>query len=192
MKYHELGDSAKEKARAWMVDCVHSDGWCAEWVIEDWKDILDCLGFYETDIFWSGFGSQGDGACFVGSWREEYVRYDKLVELVGQEKAADYGEFFYKLKLFRDMGAIQPHYVRLNHRGLYSHENSIHYDLDIPETDSETVPCFEEDFKEACRYLMRTIYRQLEAEYAHQVSEEAIVESIECNEYDFNDKGERQ
>lgn len=190
MKYNELDDSAKEKAREWMRACVESDNYWSEWVITDWKEILKHLGFYNVDIYWSGFCSQGDGACFTGHWQDKYVEYDKLVELVGEEKAKEYGEFFHQMKALCDLNAIEPHYVRLAHRGHYYHECSITYEIDTPEDAEDSVPDFEENFKEACQYLMRKIYRQLEDEYEYQMSDEAVAEAIEFNEYDFNEEGE--
>lgn len=190
MKYHELSEEAKDKAREWWRGCVHSDSWYAGCVTEDWKQILEHLGFFDVDIYWSGFGSQGDGACFTGSWRDRYVEYDKLVEMLGEEKAKEYGEFFHKMKVFRDMEIIGAHCVTLSHRGHYCHESSICYDFDIPNDDEGPLPDFEENFKEACQYLMRKIYRQLEDEYEYQMSDEAVAEAIECNEYDFNEEGE--
>lgn len=190
MKYHELSEEAKEKAREWMRACVESDNYWSEGVITDWEQILGCLGFLDVDIFWSGFWSQGDGACFAGSWRERDVDYAKLVEHVGEEKAEEYGKFFHEMNALFDVGAIDSHYVSLSHVGLYYHEHSVRFGFDIPDEDGgRTVPDFEEDFKEACQGLMRKIYKNLEEEYEYQLSDEAIEETIECNEYDFNEEG---
>jgi len=189
MKYHELSEEAKDKAREWWRNRYEFDG---EFVTEDWKQILEHLGFFDVDIYWSGFCSQGDGACFTGHWEDKYVKYDKLVELVGEEKAKEYGEFFHQMKALLDLNATEPHYARLTHRGHYYHEHSTTYEIDIPEDAEDSVPDFEENFKEACQYLMRKIYRQLEDEYEYQMSDEAVAEAIECNEYDFNEEGERE
>ena len=132
MKYNELDDSAKEEAREWMRECVNSDNYWSESVIEDWKQILDYLGFYDIDIFWSGFWSQGDGACFVGKWRDTQVQYDKLVDYLGAEKAEEYGGFFHRMRVFYDMGATETHWAKLEHTGLYYFEHSIRYDFDNP------------------------------------------------------------
>lgn len=189
MKYNELDDSAKEKAREWMRSGVDEDNYWSESVIEDWKQILEFLGFYDVDIFWSGFWSQGDGACFVGKWRDFYVEYNKLVEYLGAEKAEEYGAFFHKMRVFKDMGATETHFVKLIHHSNYCHEHSISYDFDMP-VGEFSVEGFEEDFKEACKYLMRQIYRQLEQEYEYQTSDEALEECILANDYDFNEEGE--
>lgn len=191
MKYHELNDSAKERAREWLLKCVQNGEWDAECVIEDWKKILDMLGFFNVEIFFTGFSGQGDGACFIGAWDVRYVNYAKLVKHIGVKNAdeADHSGFFRMLNLLRGAEALGPHHINIKHRGHYYHEHSVRYDFDTPSLESDTVPDFEESFKEACRYLMRTIYQQIEAEYEYQCSDQALVECIECNQYDFDSDG---
>lgn len=194
MKYSELSDEAKRKALEWGREAQSEDSWFSECVTEDWKATLEYLGFYGVDVLWTGFYSQGDGACFVGNWQDKYVCFDRLVEYLGVERAESmdcYG-FFRKIEALRGMGAIEPHYVALRHKGLYSHKHSVTYDYDIPEAEDDTIPDFESDFKEACQSLMEDIYSDLEKEYDYQMSDEAVAEMLEVNEFDFNEKGERQ
>ncbi len=49
----------------------------------------------------------------------------------------------------------------------------------------------EEIVVEALRDLARWLYRQLEAEYDHLTSDEAVDEGIIINEYTFTDGGRR-
>ena len=49
----------------------------------------------------------------------------------------------------------------------------------------------EETVGEALRDLARWLYRQLEAEYDHLTSDEAVDEGIIINEYTFTDGGRR-
>jgi hypothetical protein len=49
----------------------------------------------------------------------------------------------------------------------------------------------EETVVEAIRDLARWLYRQLEAEYDHLTSDEAIEEEIIVNEYTFTEGGRR-
>jgi hypothetical protein len=52
MRYNELSDEAKRKAVKWMQESngEHFDG---DFVIEEWKTLLDKLGFTEENR-WSG------------------------------------------------------------------------------------------------------------------------------------------
>ena len=54
-----------------------------------------------------------------------------------------------------------------------------------------SVPFGEEIVVEALRDLARWLYRQLEAEYDHLTSDEAVDEGIIINEYTFTDGGRR-
>lgn len=191
MKYQELNDSAKERARQWLLSCVQDGDWDVECVVEDWKVILERLGFFNVEIFFTGFSCQGDGACFIGNWDVRYINYAKLVKHIGAENAdeADRSGFFRMLDMLRCSEALGPHHVSLKHRGHYYHENSVHYDFDTTSIEDETIPDFEESFKEACRHLMQIIYRQIEAEYDYRCSDEALIESIECNQYCFDSDG---
>ena len=71
--FPELSDAAKENARSWYRELgPHDDWWDA--VYEDFERICDILGVrlmgggtrQKPCIWFSGFWSQGDGACFEG------------------------------------------------------------------------------------------------------------------------------
>ena len=77
-QFPELSDAAKEKARIWYrAAAFHNDWWDA--VYDDFERICDILGVslktrsvrlmdggtrQKPCIWFSGFSSQGDGACF--------------------------------------------------------------------------------------------------------------------------------
>lgn len=66
---HELSDKAKERAHYQWLENFEFFG--AEYVIEDAKEIAALMGWTIDKVFYSGFGSQGDGACFKGIMRYE-------------------------------------------------------------------------------------------------------------------------
>lgn len=81
-QFPELSEAAKEKARNWYRDLgPHEDWWDA--VYEDFERVCEILGIClkttavrlmgggaraKPCIWFSGFWSQGDGACFEGYW----------------------------------------------------------------------------------------------------------------------------
>src|SRR4051812_14748392 len=67
-KFDELDDDAKERARQWYREGAFDYGWW-EHVYDDAKECLALAGFSVDKIYFSGFASQGDGACFGGTWR---------------------------------------------------------------------------------------------------------------------------
>ena len=67
---------------------------------------------------------------------------------------------------------------------------SVDVTRDSPTCQSPTEDA-EETVTEALRDLARWLYRQLEAEYDHFTSDEAIEEGIIVNEYTFTESGRR-
>lgn len=191
MKFTELDDEAKEKAREWMLEATAQDDWYADDVIRDWQTMLGYLGFRVPNIYYSGFWSQGDGACFTGSWRLDRVDYAGFASARSEQMAEKYGSWFREKHALMKFGGFPDECcVTLSHSGLYYHESSItfSYDCDEEQFGEE----FEKEFEEECRDLMRAIYKQLEDEYEYRMSDDAIDEAIKANEYDFNELGEVQ
>jgi hypothetical protein len=79
-----------------------------------------------------------------------------------------------------------------SHRGRYYHEYTMSVDVtrDSPTGQPPTADA-EEVVTEALRDLARWLYRQLQAEYDHLTSDEAIEEGIIVNEYTFTEGGRR-
>ena len=75
-KFNELSKEAQEKA---IEKHRHHDVEGIDWwdcVYYDWKEKLNGKGFLTPEIYFSGFCSQGDGACFDC----DQFDYDKLEE----------------------------------------------------------------------------------------------------------------
>lgn len=82
--------------------------------------------------------------------------------------------------------------AEFNHRGRYYHEYTMSVEVthDSPTWQPPTEDA-EETMLEAIRDLARWLYRQLQAEYDHLTSDEAIEEGIIVNEYTFTEGGRR-
>jgi hypothetical protein len=200
MKYDELTDKAKETARKLVANTASElfDG-CQ--VIDDWKQILKALGFYNPEIFWSGFWSQGDGACFIGSWEPQWVEPENIKYWLPEKDPERFGTFaqeqhaLYKLleaaevnDTDEDQTSFLAGHAKLEHRGHYYHESSISYEFSY----EGWSPILEDEFVDWCKDLMRMIYRDLKEQFEWETSDEAAEEAIAFNEYDFNEKGEQK
>ena len=99
-QYDELDDRAKERAREWYSRHVFEDSCDWEFVYEDAAEVADILGIdlrqrrvqlmggghrYEPSIYFSGFWSQGDGACFEGTYRYAKGATKKIREYAPQD-----------------------------------------------------------------------------------------------------------
>jgi hypothetical protein len=200
-KFEELDESAQERALDYFRQSAYEDSYWSEFIYEDCKIIFDILGItsekpvklmngktrYEPCIWFSGFSSQGDGACFEGSYSykagcskkiREHAPVDSELHRIADELTALQRKAFYSLS------------ATVTHRGHYYHEFCTSIDVEdsrrpYGDTDESTA----ESVADLLRDLMRWIYRQMESEYNYQTSDEAIKETIEANEYEFDESG---
>lgn len=168
-------------------DCTYSD----------FKERMRGIGIEVDKMYFSGFCSQGDGACFEG-------------------KVDDWGLFLQSLG-YTDKVLIQhatDHFrFSVKHSGHYYHENCTSFSADLCTPDTETEEDFierygpypwdaddvrtkawlallnqydstklEDEFEEAFKDHMRQLYKDLEAEYDYLTSDEVVWESLEANE----------
>lgn len=170
--FAELSDDAKAKA----IDLYATDYDWHETSLDDFKTIAAIAGVSNPTIFYSGFASQGDGACLTGIW---YASDAKSSDEYGTEVAA---------LLLPFTEAPQGLSASLKHTGHYYHEHSVTIDFswdgedDYPEEAANAID-------EAFRDLMRWFYRSLEKEYEYLMSEAAFQETADANEWEFDAQG---
>lgn len=69
-EFNELTDEAKEVARAWWREGALDYDWY-DFIFEDATTVGKCMGIDVENILFTGFNSQGDGACFEGHYSYE-------------------------------------------------------------------------------------------------------------------------
>ena len=199
----ELADMAKERARAWYREAGFEHDWY-DTVYEDFQRIAEIFGIhiktrtvrrvggatFEAPCIWfCGFSSQGDGACWQGiySYRKSasadirsYAPQDKEIHRIADALQAIQQRNFYQLRA--DVG----------HRGRYCHA----FSMDISVTrDSPISQDMKADAEaivtDALRDLARWLYWQLEQEYDYLSGGEAVDETLLANGYTFTAEGKR-
>lgn len=199
----ELSDEAREKARDWYRQGGFDYEWY-EFVYDDFERICEIIGVelrtvavrlygggtrQKPCIWFSGFWSQGDGACFEGDYSyakgscaaiRAYAPKDEALHRIADALADIQRRNFFQLS------------ARAAHRGRYYHEFSmaISVERDSPVYQQMTKGA-EADVSEALRDLARWLYRRLEAEFEGLNSDEAVDEAIAANEYSFTADGRR-
>lgn len=174
-----------EKHRTINVD----HDWWHDCVKHDFAERMEKQGITVDNIYYSGFWSQGDGACFEGCinplrflrkhFPTEYPMLRKVVGLGGRVHLA------------------------CTHHGHYYHEHCTHFGFDVEGfeylmvkptdfhervvdiMDSELqkeLDTFEERSIAIMRGYMKELYRELEKEYDYLVSDEAVAETIIAND----------
>lgn len=202
-QFPELSGAAKDKARSWYREIGPHDDWW-DVVYEDFEQVCEILGIrmkttpvrlmgggmrQKPCIWFSGFWSQGDGACFEGYWSHakdaparirSYAPKDATLHGIADRLQAIQRRNFYQLA------------AEISHRGRYYHEYTMSVDVarDSPTWQPPTEDA-EETVREAIRDLARWLYRQLQAEYDHLTSDEAVEDGIIANEYTFTETGRR-
>lgn len=189
--FAELSDEAKEKARAWYREGALDYDWWGS-VYDDAKTIGDLMGIEIDDIFFSGFASQGDGACFTGRYRYAPNALAAVKNYAPQ--ATDLHDLAQSLETAQILAALQG--LRLaativlgRGSNYYSHSGTM--DVTVYDTNDETrdIGNLEENIQEAMRNFADWIYGRLEDEHDWLTSDEAVDDSLMTNEYEFDVDG---
>lgn len=176
------------------INVEHHQWW--DCVYADFKADMREVGIYVSHIHFSGFWSQGDGACFEGGFCSSGVYLDH-----------HHKDQYPMIRKLIDVGGYIG--TDCKHSGRYCHSNSTSFSTDhdtfyrLVECPTEfheqivdtwdrqledEVDAFEKDVTEQWRSYMDDLYRKLEEEYDYLVSDEAVWEAIESNELDIDEE----
>lgn len=171
----------------------HIDWW--DCVYEQFKESMDGVGIEVHNMYFSGFWSQGDGACFEG----RIYDWELFLKSAGYNNAA----------LIKH--AQENFGFSVEHRGFYYHENCTRFcsNLPLPRNDEDvdfidsysphdrdslheavwltnlntyTEDKLESEFTDIFKDYMRDLYKLLEKEHDYLTSDEAILDSLEAND----------
>lgn len=185
--FDELSDEAKEIAReAWRRN-AEGDTYWSEFVLDDAKEIAAILGISIDHIYFSGFWSQGDGACFTGSYRYAKKSLAKIKSHAPTETELH--------RIARELQSLQHKNfysltAQISHHGHYYHEMSTHIEAERSSYYGVISESAVDALAKLLRDYMRWIYRCLENAWNWENSDEAIDENIGANEMRFTASGE--
>jgi len=164
--------------------------------IDCWKEHLDCIGFEDSKIYFSGFCSQGDGASF-----ESDIDIEKIFSCFVYNET-DYKQIkdFEKLLNLMDKGLLEFSFWSKRTSSHYYHENTCTIDHEInlyfkncsAQAENwfyETVEEIRDTIENLRHKLSQTIYHGLRDQHEYLQSEEAISESFYINEIEFTKDG---
>jgi len=183
-------DQILDKYRDINVD--YSGWWDA--TCEMFKEDMASIGIEVDRMYFSGFWSQGDGACFEG----RVSHWDNFLASLGYTDPV----------LIQHFSNHASFHVK--HQGHhYYHENCVQFSYDLPlpafvgdESFALTYGCGEElrdavllnvlstydhdelvdEFEEAFKDHMRDLYKRLEQEYDYLTSDEAVLDALCAND----------
>lgn len=187
-------DEILDKHRHYNIE--HLDWW--DGVYDVFRRDMDAIGIEVDKMYFSGFWSQGDGACFEG----RVFSWEDFLPSLGHKNPA--------LISLADSSGWK---FSVGHSGHYYHENCTDFHtclatLDCHDADDEEhfALCFspykseiqtaawmaliadykygdlEQEFTEAFKDHMRELYNRLEVEYDHLTSDESVLEALDAND----------
>lgn len=175
--FDELSPMAKKKA----IELFHDINVDNEdpYILEVEANVLEKLGYNDAKINYSGFWSQGDGACFectvdIKKWIQVHKAYKEYRKLYNQAANCN---------------------LVINTNGRYYHEMTMYTNSEaygMTEDVQEQLSKLEIDVIKDARDEARRIYKTLEKDYEYNTSDEVIIEGIKANDYDFTIDGERK
>ncbi|AXQ69056.1 hypothetical protein HOU02_gp153 [Caulobacter phage CcrBL9] len=202
--FKELNDKAKAKAIEWYRGLNDQDSGWWEFVYDEADRIADAFGITlrrkeagkpnsGPDIMFTGFWSQGDGACFQGRYESPQTPAVEAFAALGIEDdtlkalAARLDALSAKVRLI----------TTVKHSGHYYHEYCTDFETErmVPDEAGDAFDPYDfehEDEKELIdilRTFMKWIYRQLEVVEEDRNSDETISEYLTDSDYEFEADG---
>jgi len=162
-----------------------------DYTYDDFKTQMAERGITVTDIRFSGFSSQGDGASFTGHVEgDELPKFLQVNKLAGKYTAIDF---------FAKLGELGITVWRTSSR--YAHYNTTDVEVtdDIYNPFAESsirhtvyssledqllteLDAFRGEVKEIMHDHMQDLYKALNDEYDYLTSDEAVLETLVCND----------
>ena len=152
------------------------------WIIDEFTNNLEKMGFNGVDVGYSGFNNQGDGASFTG----EFNLYDATEDINKIDE--EYREAY--KKIIRS-GVVEANINRMSN--IYAHEETMYSDILEPFTDNFTFDNSQmikmrKEFEDGIKEMAKILYKKLEDEYEKVMSEEFIRDYIVNNEIEVSRK----
>jgi hypothetical protein len=183
-----------DKYREWSVENV--DWWdCVE---ETFKSDMEAIGVRVRKILFSGFWSQGDGACFDG----EVEDWPLFLTSIGYSDAA----LIYAAENFEwGFSSMHSHYLYYHHKSVtYGGQVNLpdnvddHYFADryiewgpddirtatlMTNLSNYAPMALHDEFANVFENYMLDLYKQLHEEYDHLTSDESVLDSLDINDH---------
>lgn len=209
-KFEELTEEEQKRAIEENSDLLVYDEWY-DWVIYDFQEELETLGISDTEVNFSGFYSQGDGASFTSKSIDTNTFLTKALEIGANEYIILSDENIKNedplIDLINDLMDLGFKYEKIDSENIYIeftrssynqyHENTVTVSIESDGHPDDWNQYTEDKFadylielegridiwrKEKCREL----YSTLEKEYDSLRTEDNIKEELIDSECDIN------
>jgi len=171
--FSELDDHVKERLTEEYGNELCFDG---DPIIEGFTEDMAVYGAKDIDVQWSGFYSQGDGACFTGDFDTV-----KLLSSLYKYNTA-YDKLINRIK--DGVYSVEISVVRCGQSNHYSHENTVKACMTCENYEDLTKHCqeqlaeIENEITSWVRSECISLYDSLEAHYNERTSDSFIAEDL--------------
>jgi len=171
--FEELEEDRKKAAIEENKHINIEDGWY-ESSFEDAREVGSLMGLNVAEIYFRGFSSQGDGACFNCTFShiadivesiKEYAPLDEQLHSI----AARFSEQHAKA-LHTAHGLTKSRFTRCSMLTTIKHDKGV---------------VKHDEWRELLEDFASWIYKRLESEYDYLISDEAIKNTLIANEKEF-------
>lgn len=167
-----------EKYREWNVDFDWYEN-----TYEDFTTAMKLKGVSVNEIYFSGFWSQGDGACFDGDvWditklvdMNDYPTVTALLAEDGEVSASITQSGHYYHEMCTEHSFESDTFEQVRDAPTEFHESIIEA---LDKVLDDEIENLETEVVDTLRESMRTLYKSLQTEYEHRTSDEQVTEAI--------------
>jgi len=204
--FSELSEEAKEHARKEYTsgDYPGYDWW--DYTYEDAVRMAKILGieisttayttsrgetYHTPDISFSGFCSQGDGACFEGSYSFNPGCVKEIISETNNAELICIATELYTMQLARRMQGLEYFSASISTSGRYSHSGTMSVTVNIEDDEDNElgIQNLENEVTQLMRGFADWIYKQLESENDWHYSDEYVDERLNESDMAFDADG---
>lgn len=199
-KFADLSERVKEKARDklrytehylsyewWDVvyeDAVHMGKLIGVDISETKRRTTRGTTVFDTNIYFSGFSSQGDGASFSGTYRYAVNAVKAITEETNDPELLRIAQGLTLMQITQRLNGLEGFTGRIRSpTGNYNHSGGMSVDINDQGIDEIGEPD-EEQFTQLMKDFADYIYAQLEQEHDYLMSDECVDEQLADEEFD--------
>jgi len=171
-----------DKHRTINVD--YDDWW--DTIYDDFKAKMANIGVDVEKIYFSGFWSQGDGACFEGRVEDwgKYLQHLGYDDPTLVNTADDYWtlSWYHRGMYYHEQSVVYSDEIYLPDNPFDEEEDTLRHDAWDNAMQVHDLLKLTDEVKEDLRGHMKKLYRALTLEYEWLSSDEAVIEAMIANE----------
>jgi hypothetical protein len=187
-------EKARERARDWYRNLISAEDF--ECTVDGLREFAGLLGFGDSNhprqrgkgpsLWWAVGYCQSDRATFEGTWYASDFQPKVILDFGDEDHAALAARFAEFAARFPSSHASKTERYTIDHCDIFGND-----DEELPDGWEAIASEATDELRAMFRDLDQFAYRSLRDESDYLLSDESIDETLEVNEYEFNEDGDR-